>query len=66
MVVQRRERTVAGVAQNLVHASLFDLAGEQRDAEIHGFLHLRGHARQHGQASGDMKAAHADLDPGCA
>ncbi len=63
VVVERLQRAVPGVAQNVVEAA-FGLAGEERDAEIHGFFEFGRQLGQHGQATGDVKTADADRHAG--
>ena len=63
VVVERLEGAVPGVAQNQIEAA-FGFAGEERDAEIHGFLEFRRQLGQHRQAAGDVKASDANRNAG--
>ena len=63
VVVERLERALPGVAQHRFKAP-FGLAGEKRNAQIHGLFEFGRQLRR--QAAGDMKAAHANLDTGSA
>ena len=62
IIVDRLGFAVGDVAQNVGHAA-FGLAGEQMDAEIERFLQIGRQCRQHGNAAGDVKAAHDDIEP---
>ena len=64
VVVDRLERAVPGVAQHLVEAALFGLAGEEGDAERLRLAHVLRHLRQHGDAAGNVEPADADRQPG--
>ena len=64
-VVERLQLVAIRGAQQIVESPL-RLAREQGDAEIHRFLQLRRHLRQHRDAAADMEAADADRDARCA
>ena len=64
VVVERLQRAVPGVAQDLVEPAFLGLAGEDRDAHVHGCLDLGRHDRQHRQAAGDVEAAHRHRQAG--
>ena len=65
IIVDRLGFAVGDVAQNVGHAAL-GLAGEQMDAEIERFLQIGRQRRQHGDAAGNMKAAHDHGQAQCA
>ena len=56
VVVERLHRAVHRVAQHEVEPAFLGLAGEDRDAHIHGFLDLGRHHRQHRQAARHVEA----------
>ncbi len=62
IIVDRLGFAFGDVAQNIGHAA-FGLAGEQMNAEIERLLQVRRQSRQHGDAAGDMKAAHDHGEP---
>ena len=62
-VVERLQFAAVSVEQHLVQTAL-GLAGKDRDAQIHGLANVGGQFGQHGQATADVKAPDADLDPG--
>ena len=51
VVVERLQRAVPGIEQDRVEPAFLGLAGEDRDAHVHGRLDLRRHDRQHRQAA---------------
>ena len=57
VVVERLHRAVHRVAQHEVEAAFLGLAGEDRDAHVHGFLDLGRRYRQHRQAARHVEAA---------
>jgi hypothetical protein len=61
VIVDGLQLPVVGVLEEAVEAVL-DLACEDRDAQVHGVLHLRRDREEHRQDAADMEAAHGDLD----
>jgi len=51
VVVERLELSHEGIAQQEVKAAFFGLAGEYRDAHVHGILDLQWNSGQHRQAT---------------
>ena len=64
VVVERLQGAVPGVLQDGVEPAFLGLAGEDRDAHVHGGLDLGRHDRQHRQAAGGMEAAHRHRQAG--
>ena len=64
VVVERLQRAVPGIEQDGVEPAFLGLAGEDRDAHVHGRLDLGRHDRQHRQAAGGMEAAHRHRQAG--
>ena len=64
VIVERRELSAPGIAQDLVEPALLGLAGKERDAERLRIAHILRHLRQHGDAARDVKAADADRQSG--
>ena len=64
VVVERLQRAVPGIEQDGVEPAFLGLAGEDRDAHVHGRLDLRRHDRQHRQAARGMEAAHRHRQAG--
>ena len=65
VVVERLQRAVPGVQQDLVEPAFLGLTGEDRDAHVHGRLDLGRYDRQHRQAAGGVEAAHRHRQTRC-
>ena len=62
IIVERSQRAAMSVAQQQVEPSLLRLAGENGNAQILSLADFGRQLRKHGEATGNMKAADADLD----
>ena len=66
IVVDRLQFPGGRIPQDLVHAAVLRLAGEQAAAHVERDLQVGLHLRQHGEAAGDVEAADHHLDAGLA
>src|SRR5207248_5283755 len=64
VVVERRQRSVPGIAQHLVQAAFLSLAGKQGNAERLRVADVLRHFRQHGDTARNVEAADADRQSG--